>query len=469
MSATGYTSGDPNKVNVSGGTVTGNLTVSGRLTSGGATLPLVGPSVRSLWRNSSSVVTAMQTGHGWTASGAASSNLNDTSVFARGNQSASMTTNGVGTAANLRKFAGPAIDLTGKALRLVLRISDPTKLGTLSLFAGINALASNLKWRFNSSTAASKIGKAGEWIVVTLQFSELNTATGYTIGATGVPSVTSGFTDLQLQVTDLSTGPVTVWLQAVEVVDASITVWPKGIVSITFDDSNASAKLALPKMDTLGFRGTLYTIADVIGTGGALTLAELRSLQTMSGWEIAGHSYAATAHNARYTTLTAQQVDDDLRNLRAWLVTNGFPSDSFAYPGGQYETTIDGVAVDELVARYFGSGRTILSSSGTTTHTTVDTVSPAMPHRLRAMSSISSLSAGNPNSPAALVAAGGMLDKIAGNGGWLSMVFHQITAGAPASQTDCSQTDFNTIMDGVAARGMAVLPVSDVLLLRGGA
>lgn len=423
----------------------------------------IAPSIRSVWRDVSSIVTNMQAGHGWTASGAASSNLNDTVTFTRGTQSASITTNGTGTAANLRRLAGTAVDLTGKALRLVLRVSDLTLVNTLNFFVGTGSLANNFKWRFNSLTASSKIGKAGEWIVVTLQWSELNLAAGaFTISATGAPSVTTGFTDLQIQVTDLTTGPVTVWLQAVEIIDAATTQWPKGIVSVTFDDSNSSANLARPKMDTLGYRGTQYTIADAIGTSNKLTLAELRSLQNMSGWEIAGHSYAGAAHTARYPTLTAAQVDDDLRNLRSWLVSNGFTGDSFAYPGGQYENTTDGVPVSDLVARYFSSGRTILSSTNVSTHSTIDAIPAAMPHRLRGMSSISSLSVGT-NNPTTLTAAGGMLDKVAVNGGWLGLVFHQIVTGVPTAATDCSQTDFNTIMDAIASRGIPVLPVSEVL------
>lgn len=452
----------------SGGAVTGDVSVSGRLSAAGFALPMLAPATRGGWRDVSSIITSMQAGHGWTTFGTiGSSNLNDTTTYTRGTQSASVTTNGAGAAASLRKLAGSALNLTGKALRLVLRVSDCTKLTSLNFFVGTGGLANTFKWRFNALTASSQIGRPGEWIVVTLQWSELNAASGtFTLSSTGVPSVTTGFTDLQFQATDNGTGGVTVWLQAVEVIDAAVTTWPKGIVSITFDDSNSSANLARPKMETLGFRGTQYTIADAIGTAGKLTLAELRSLQNMSGWEIAGHSYASSAHTARYPTLTAQQVDDDARNLRAWLVSNGFTGDSFAYPGGQYELTSDGVPVDDLVARYFGSARSILSNVNVSTHSAIDAIPAAMPYRLRGMSSVSSLSVGS-NNPTTLTGTGGMLDKIANSGGWLSLVFHQITAGAPTDPVQCSQTDFNTVMDAIAARGIPVLPVSDVIR-RGG-
>ncbi|MEU5938878.1 polysaccharide deacetylase family protein [Micromonospora sp. NPDC047548] len=426
--------------------------------------PMIAPAFPSGGRDASSIVTSMQAGHGWTTSGRVGGfNLNDSAVFVHGSQSASVTTDGAGATATLRRIGLPAINLTGKALRLLVRVDNYTRVNTLSFFVGTSSLGNNFKWRFNANTTSSQIGLAGDWVAVTLQWSEINTVAGaYALSPTGAPSTTSGFTDMQIQVSDKGTGPVTLWLQAVEVIDSAVSTWPKGIISITFDDSNDSARLAVQKMDTLGFRGTQYTIADAIGTPGKLTLAELRSLQAMSGWEIAGHSYASSAHATRYPKLTAQQVDDDARNLKAWLVGNGFHGDSFAYPGGRYENTVDGVPVDQLVARYFGSARTILSEVGVSTHAAIDAIPAAMPHRMRGMSSISSLASG-PNKPSKLTGAGGMLDKVASNGGWLNLVFHQIVTGAPTDPAEITQTAFNMIMDAIAARGIPVIPVSDVV------
>lgn len=425
---------------------------------------MLAPAFPSGWRDASSIVTSMQAGHGWATAGTVGGfNLNDSVVFVRGSQSASITTNGAGATATLRRFGLPAINLTGKALRLLLRVDNYTQVNTLNFFVGTSGLANNFKWRFNANTTSSQIGMAGDWVVVTLQWSEINTVAGaYTLSPTGAPSTTGGFTDMQIQVSDQGTGPVTLWLQAVEIIGSAVSTWPNGIISVTFDDSIDSARLAMRKMDTLGFRGTQYTIADAIGTPGKLTLAELRSMQTMSGWEIAGHSYASSAHNTRYPNLTAQQVDDDARNLKAWLVSNGFHGDSFAYPGGRYENTVDGVPVDQLVARYFGTARTILSEVGVSTHAAIDAIPAAMPHRMRGLSSVSSLSSG-PNKPTRLTGAGGMLDRVASNGGWLNLVFHQIVAGAPTDPLEITQTDFDMIMDAIAARGIPVIPVSDVV------
>lgn len=446
-------------------TVTGRLTVSGRLTAAGFALPLVAPSIRPpKWRDPSTIVSNFQAAHGWTVEGAGvASSSNDTTVFVKGTQSLRVTTNGTGGQANIRLFAGAAQDLTGKAIRLVFRVNDMARVASLNFFAGTSSLVNNFKWRFNAATATTQIAKNNEWVVVTLQWSELNTAAGtFTISAAGVPSVRSGFTDLQFQVVDNSAA-LTFWLQSIEIIDAELTKYPKGVVSVTFDDSwDSQYDLAKPKMDALGYRGSLHTIVEQVGQASKLTLAELHTMQDMSGWEVAGHAFASSAHTARYTTIAAAAVDDDLRNLRAWLVSNGFTGDSFAYPGGQFENTTDGVPVDQLVARYFSSGRSILSNTDSATHTVIDAVPAAMLHRLRGMSSITELQVG-PNKPANLIAAGGMLDKVANNGGWLELVFHKIVTGTPVDSTECSKTDFDSIMNGINSRGIAVRTVGEVL------
>jgi hypothetical protein len=45
------------------------------------------------------------------------------------------------------------------------------------------------------------------------------------------------------------------------------------------------------------------------------------------------------------------------------------------------------------------------------------------------------------------------------------LVFHKITTGAATVSTECSQADFQTIMAGIASRGIPVVPASDVYRL----
>jgi hypothetical protein len=152
-------------------------------------------------------------------------------------------------------------------------------------------------------------------------------------------------------------------------------------------------------------------------------------------------------------------VLDELRTLRAWMVANGFPSEHFAYPGGWFGPTTDGDPIDQLTARYFSSGRGISSADNA-----AETVPPGMAYRMRSITGIGSMAGGaSPAHPTTMLAAGGPLDRCASTGSWIQLTFHEITSGAATTTNQCSLADFNSIMDGIAARGIKVLPVSDII------
>ncbi|MFF3558979.1 polysaccharide deacetylase family protein [Streptomyces sp. NPDC002574] len=446
----------------SGGTITGNLSVSGRLSGPVGPYGVIAPSRNTpAWRPAS-LSHQFQTGHGWTASGAASSNLNNTAAFVRGTQCASITTDTALGNANLRKYGMSSFDLTDKAIRLICRIDDITKIGHLNFFVGTSSLANNFKWRLWEISATTQLGSNNEWITLTFGWSSLNSASGsYSISSTGVPSTTTGFTDMVVQAIGTTGAAYTLDVQAVEIIDATSTTFPNGVVSVVFDDGASSIyDLARPAMDAYGFQGTNYVIVENLGTASVMTTEQNRVLQDFSGWEVGLHSYSGTVHNNRYTSYTAAEVDDDIRHGKEWLVRNGFRGESIAYPGGEYQKTTDGVGIDSIANRYFSTGRTILFQSGFPT----ETFPAGMPMRVRAVSSISSTQSGA-NNPTNLVATGGLLDKCQLNGGWLILVFHKITAGTATVSTECSQSDFQMVMAAIASRGIPVVPASDVYRL----
>ncbi|MEV6399980.1 polysaccharide deacetylase family protein [Streptomyces sp. NPDC051907] len=413
------------------------------------------------WRRPSTSF-QFQTGHGWTASGAASSNLNNTTAPVRGKQYASITTDTAAGSANLRRYGMAPIDLTGKAVRIICRISDVSKVANINFFAGVSSLATYFRWRLWQVAGTSQLGSSNEWITLTFGWADVNAAAGsYSLTAQGLPSTTTGFTDLQVQAIATSGQSFTLDVQAVEFIEAANATFPSGVVSVVFDDGAASIwDLARPAMDDYGFPGTNYVIVQSLGTSGVMTAAQNLTLQNLSGWEVGLHSFSTAMHDARYTTYTAAQVDADIRAGRSWLVRNGFAGESVAYPGGEYQKTTDGVGIDAIASRYFSTGRTILHQTGFPT----ESYPAGMPMRMRAVSSISSLQSGA-NNPANLVASGGLLDRCQLAGGWLVLVFHKITAGAATVSTECSETDFRLIMAGINARGIPVVPVSDVMHL----
>lgn len=438
------------------------LAVAERLTVAGFTLPQHYPGRRPPYRDPLRVVSHFQAGHAWTTSGSiTSSDLDDTDVFVKGTQSAKVVFSGNG---NLDwDGISPTIDLTDSAIRFTVKVDDVTKLSQLNIKFGTNA--SNCYTWQTAAAGGSTLYQSGEWTTITVGLGDIHSAAGtHTLDANRVPAVISGFDFIRFQVIATG-GDVTVNFQSVEIIDNVSATFPNGVVSIVFDDSwDSQYTLARPKMDQYGYRGTNYQIAERVGQAGRVTLPQLQSLQEDSGWEVAGHAYTTALHDNRLTSGTAQQVDDELRNLRSWLVSNGFSGDSFAYPGGNFELTSDGQPIEKIVQRYFSSGRTILSTYGSAVNILKEQWPPPRPMRMLSLSAIGDYPAtGGMDDPAVLVAAGGALDVTKRLGAWLILTFHIITSGTAAEDTECSQAAFDTIMGAINSYGIPVLPVSDVM------
>lgn len=402
-----------------------------------------------------------QASHGWTpgGTGTASAEANDTSAFVRGTQSVRVTTNGTGKQSYVRKTGMTAMNLSNKMIRLVLRVDDVTNLSKLVFYLGSGSFANHFAWTFHahSKTAANYV-QSGEWVTVHLQWADVTSAAGtYSISASGTPSTKTGFTDMSFAVYDNAGGPVTYRVQAVEVIPDTATVFPKGVVSITFDDSHKSIHdLARPVMDSYGYSGTVYNIADAIGTGTFLTIGQMRSMQDYSGWEMAGHSYANATHTASYPKLTAEQADEDFRKLREWLVGNGFSSEHFAYPHGAFQKTSDGVPVDQIASRHFTTARSIISE-------TIESFAPAMPYRLKALTGINDGTGIGGTALSKVTGAGGRLDRCANSGDWLILCLHKVVEGAPATSTEIGKAGLTALMKAIDDRGIPVLTVEEAM------
>lgn len=441
-------------------TVPGGLSVAERMTLNGFYVPSMFPRTRPTARRAATWFENFQSGHGYSATGTGVvPNLNDTTDFVKGTQSAAITTSGAGDAANIRKTAiGTTLDLTGKAIRLTFKVTDVTKLSQLIFYVGSSSFSNFFNWQFHGHSAVNpNLVQSGEWVTITLHWSDVSVASGsYSITA-GLPSTTSGFTDLQFRVIDNATGTCTMHLQSIEVISDTVDTFPNGVISITFDDSYVTQySLARPKMDALGYRATAYTIADVIGSNHSvyMNLSELKSLQNFSGWEVAGHAYSGSQHaqTRGYADSTDQEVRDEFTMLKLWLVKNGFNSDNFAYPKGHFGVNADNTPVDQIAAEFWSTSRTIISE-------TKENFPPTMPQRIRAKTGISSAG----TTVASVTASGGMLDRTKGSGDWLILCLHKIVVGSAAAADEISQSDFNTLMDAIASRGIPVLPINEVI------
>jgi len=474
----------PKYLPLGGGTVTGDLTLSGggsdltvggaanitgrittaeRLSTAGFLMPFGAKRGKGYWGQDASYRDLFSSGHGWTVGGTGTaSSADDTNVFQRGSQSIRVTTNATTNQSNIRKTGLSAMDLTGKAIKVTFKVSDITHFDRAQVSLGTsNAYTNSVGFSFyTNNNANNAYVQSDEWITWVIPWAAISGATGtYSITA-GVPSARNGFTDISFAMYGLGTGAFTYYLDAIEIVPDTSTVFPNGVISLTFDDSWQSPyTYAKPKMDALGYRGTFYTIVQNVGTSLYMTLAQKKALRDM-GHEIAGHSFLSANHNATngFASLTADTVDYDFVRLRMWLDQNGFDGRSFAYPKGHFEKTTDNVSIAEIASRYWQTSRTIAGGSYEHYH-------PAHPQKLRAVTGINDGSGLGGRTVTQLTASGGELDRIKGNGAWSIWTFHQFTQGAtaPTDAAICSQNGFNTLMDAIAAKGIAVRPVSEVI------
>ncbi|MFN3895724.1 MAG: polysaccharide deacetylase family protein, partial [Acinetobacter sp.] len=212
----------------------------------------------------------------------------------------------------------------------------------------------------------------------------------------------------------------------------------RGIVSITFDDSNESAfTIAKPIMDKYGYKGTMYAIHDLLGVNGFMTKSQTDRMH-QDGWDISGHGQINLA------TLSEADREADLAASQDWLKRNGYRgAEHYAYPNGGHNE-----AVIKSVQKYFSSARTI---NGLT-----QPINYQKPMELHAWT------VANFTNVELLKT---LVNDAIANGEWLNIVFHNVVATA-VSETDYSIANFEEFIDHLNSVGANVLPVSQAVNYR---
>jgi len=379
-------------------------------------------------------VTIFQAGHGWATNAGGSANLNDTTDFVFGSQSASITTDGAATAKTLKLVGFTAANAATWSPVIAIKVDDQTHLAAMQLYLGDTNLANHYKWEFKSTTTAKWV-TSGDWVVIVLAWGDATVV--------GAPS-RAAITDGQFRAVDDAAGTVTMHCNLLGFIPEQ-TVYPNGVVSFSFDDAYSSQYTdARAILDLYGFSATAFVILEYLGVGGRLTLAQCKALRDFSRWSICGHATTGAVHAARFTSLTAAQLDVEFQALKRWCADNGFDGRVAAYPGGEYNAT-----VLEKTAEYFLGARTVFQA--------VDTLPPSNAVKLRTAGYLTSATL-----PATITAA---IDAAYAGKNWLHIVGHSIVA-VPAVSTDYSIANFQTIVDYAATKGIAVATIGDVLSQR---
>ena len=185
---------------------------------------------------------------------------------------------------------------------------------------------------------------------------------------------------------------------------------PLTVVTIQFDDGNADTIQWIDgSLNTHGFPATWYVNSGSIDTAGHLTWAQLTSLST-AGNEIGSH----TVNHVDIKKLKLADARFQVCQDRVNLANQGFQPESFAYPFGDYNST-----VETQVVAYCGdnSARTVTGVNDKTVF--AETIPPADPYATRTPA--------DPKQGTTVATIEGYVTSAEQNGGgWVQLTFHHI-------------------------------------------
>jgi peptidoglycan/xylan/chitin deacetylase (PgdA/CDA1 family) len=386
-----------------------------------------------------SVFEQFQAGHGYTRSGGTGVLSDDTSDFVIGTQSLKLVTlgdeayNQVG-----RKSIGP-YDFANRDLRITFKVQGLAHVRTFEVFlSSDNQTTNNL--HYSISIPVQPYIADGEWASVTISWGDLTN--NFASGAINRAKVNN----VEFRLEDDNTAPVTFHINEV----AAVPRATNGMVSIVFDDGwDSTYTRARPYLDKYGFRGDAAIIRDVIGTPGYMSIAQLRALQDLSGWDIVAHADTVANHNAGYGNLENAVVEAEMKGIKRWLLDNGFKRrDLFVWPLGSY------TASQMVMARRLFSVVRGTTGGGGGASGPQETFPPGDNGRLRTWT------IGHTTSAEEVANA---LAQAVTHRSWLILSFHKIVASGAKVGTETNEAAFKEIIDEVAASGLAVKTMAEVM------
>ncbi len=218
----------------------------------------------------------------------------------------------------------------------------------------------------------------------------------------------------------------------------------EGMVTITLDDGwDTQFTGARPALNLRGIRSTYYIPSDPVREGWSnfMHAAEVQTLIN-EGNELACH----TKTHPDLTTLTAEQVEIELRDSQAYLQTRfGVSVPAFAVPFGRHND-----AILSTVKPFYTSHRTVAhgqNSRGTNIY------------KLRAYDVTSSVTVDTVR---------GWINKAKLDRTWVILLFHEFVSGTPTRSTQVDIANFEAILDHVKASGMRTVTVAEGVAMMDG-
>jgi peptidoglycan/xylan/chitin deacetylase (PgdA/CDA1 family) len=208
---------------------------------------------------------------------------------------------------------------------------------------------------------------------------------------------------------------------------------PLTIVTIQFDDGNADVIQWATTLNTHSFPATFYVNSGSIDTTGHLTWANLTTLST-AGNEIASH----TVNHVDIKKLKLADARFQVCQDRVNLAAHGFQPESFAYPFGDLNST-----VETQVVQYCGdnSGRGVTGVNDKTVFG--ETIPPADPYDTRTPA--------DPKQGTTVATIEGYVTAAEQNGGgWVQLTFHHICSGCDAYSI--TETNMQALLDWLSTQ-----------------
>jgi peptidoglycan/xylan/chitin deacetylase (PgdA/CDA1 family) len=208
---------------------------------------------------------------------------------------------------------------------------------------------------------------------------------------------------------------------------------PLTVVTIQFDDGNADVIQWVTTLNTHGFHATFYVNSGSIDTTGHLSWADLTTLST-AGNEIASH----TVNHVDIKKLKLADARFQVCQDRVNLAAHGFQPESFAYPFGDLNST-----VETQVVQYCGdnSGRGVTGVNDKTVF--AETIPPPNPYDTRTPA--------DPKQGTTVATIEGYVTAAEQNGGgWVQLTFHHICSGCDAYSI--TETNMQALLDWLSTQ-----------------
>jgi hypothetical protein len=369
------------------------------------------------------VVTAFQTGHGWTSGGVGTFDLNHTADFYAGTQCVQMTTNNAGGTGFIQKTAMPAMNLVDKVIEIMVQPAS----GEVHLHS-INMLLCSDNTFTNFGSALVQDGAATQTLRDENGYFPLRFTLADITSASGTPDY-SAITTMRIQAKDKNDG-TPVLLRAGRISYYAAPETPA--VVLWLDDCFTSqADFAVPYAAKYGIPVTLAPILERMEPGGGgYDWARLHTLIDSYGAECAPHASTTAFHNA-FNTRTEDDYVTEFNTIKQTLADHGIgASDQFALPLG-YNSAV----TDTVGGKYWSTMR-----AGAVTPNETVLLGSRYRVRARILSSSDTLST-----------VQGYLNKLK-RGNVLHLVVHDLVTSGATGSTQMNKSVLTAIIDELAAR-----------------